>query len=895
MKMKTSSLLLILIVLFLLPVAGNAQARVKYSINSCWKFHKEDVQNASSPEFDDTNWEAVNIPHTWNALDILDDEAGYYRGTGWYRKTLEIPEHLKDKQIYLFFEGTNQDAVIYVNGNRVGEHHGGYTAFSFNITDYLDSDQENLLAVELSNAFNENVPPVGGDLCHFGGIYRDVYIVALNDVHFDMNFYGSSGIFLRTPKVSEEEARLEISSRISSKAGKEIKLLHTILSPGRKILKKIEENINSSAYLIQSEQAVQIKAPQLWDPGNPALYYLKSQLLDRENNIIDEIITPFGFRSLERDKDRGIILNDKPVFIKGVGKHQDYYKLGYAVPDEVFVDDIRDIKNLGANLVRSHYPLDPSTYDACDRMGILVWGKIPIMDKITLKDEFYHNSREMMLELMYQNYNRPSFILWGFSCEIFGDMDWYWPKPQDEEKVEENIRETKKFSLEMEELMRKTDPYRLTANDFHTDPTPEYYKQAGLTGLNMINGWNIYQGWYHNNLDSIGWALETFRDYNVDVPFVIAEYGAGSDPRIHSYDPTIFDFSIEYQNLFHERYLEEVKKYDFVHGMCLWTLFDFQVDSRADAVPHINSKGLLTSDRKYKDAYYVYKAHWSEEPMIHIAGLEWEKRKEMVKGKTAARPVVIYSNLAEIELYHNGQYKGKFNPDNNKLSIDIEFVEGKNSLRAIGIEGGNEISAYREVYFNFVPSDFQKEGFPEEGLCINAGQSRSYFHEDVSENIWLPDKAYETGTFGHLNGRYYRHWPNMQAWEGIREGVGQNIKGTESDPVFQTFLVGVSDYRIDLPDGEYSVSLLFAEPFSHDKRLIDHKITGAAPDGERIFNVYLNKEMVINEINLAKDFGESQAVKQTQIIEIKNGEGLHIKLEAVKGEPILNGIKIKRY
>lgn len=636
---------------------------------------------------------------------------------------------------------------------------------------------------------------------------------------------------------------------------------------------------------------MELANPKRWSPTQPTLYTLKSQILDKKGNVLDSVIQKSGIRTLASDKDKGILLNGEPIFIKGIGKHQDYDKIGYAVPNEILKNDVVLVKEMGVNLLRSHYPLDPVTYDMCDELGVMVWGKIPIMDKITHTPKFKQNTKNMMQEVMYQNYNRPSFILWGFAGEIFGDLDWYWPKLQDPEKVKENMEKTEAFSNDMEQFIREIDPYRLTENDYHTDPIPGFYKQANQTNLQMVNGWNLYQGWYHNNLDSLDWTLNTIRAYNPEVPFLIAEYGAGSHPRLHAYKPTIFDFTIEYQNIFHETYLEKVKEHDFVHGMCIWTLFDFQRDGRKDAVPNVNSKGMLRADRKTKDAHYLYQANWSNKPMVHISAKDWSKRKEIVEGETAVRQIRVYSNQNEVEAFLNGKSLGVKQPENHIAKWEVPFVNGTNSLHAVALNSDIHISDALDIEFEFVAKDL-RASFPEDGICINIGQSRSYFLDELTENVWMPDKEYQQGNFGHIDGDYYTHYSNMLAWEGIREGVDQNIKGTPIDPVFQTFLTGVSAYKIDVPEGKYEVTVMFAEPLSDEQRKSDPNTTGAGNNGDRVFDVSVNGSVVFEKLDLSAHFGSSVAVERSVYVNAKGG--IHVQLNPIEGKPVLNGIKITK-
>ena len=186
--------------------------------------------------------------------------------------------------------------------------------------------------------------------------------------------------------------------------------------------------------------------------------------------------------------------------MRGVGRHQDFEALGYATPAATLAEDTRMIKTMGANAMRSHFPHGAAVYDTCDQHGLLVWAKIPVMDKMNESQEFLENSREMFLEMIHQLGHHPSIILWGYCCEILGDADWFWEKPQDPERLKEHFEAALRFCKSLDDLAKEVDPARPTCNDFHTDPNPQWYRETGLTEVNDVNSWNIYHGWYHENL-----------------------------------------------------------------------------------------------------------------------------------------------------------------------------------------------------------------------------------------------------------------------------------------------------------------------------------------------------------------------------------------------------------
>lgn len=886
--------------MLLVPSILQAQPRDTIEINDSWRFLRANEPAAAATGYDDASWQSVNLPHTWNALDMLDDEPGYLRDTCWYRRMINIPAEWSGRKVFIRFDGANQDATLYLNGAKVGTHHGGYTAFMFDLTPYLSFGRDNLLAVTLSNAHNPEVPPVGGDLGHFGGIYRTVKLILTDPVHFEVLNHASPGIFF-TPVYRPADPgghALDIRGAVINETAKRRRqwIRFELRDTNGHVISGINEKLKLDAGE-RREFSLTMPVPRGIDPWSleiPRLYTVVSYLLNGSmKQVSDRVTMRVGFRSIDVSDENGFSLNGEHTFIRGVGKHQDFDSIGYAVPDSILQQDIDWIKEMGANLVRSHYPLSSGTYDRCDELGVMAWVKLPIMDKANFTPVFMENSANMLREMILQHYNHPSIIFWGYQCEIFGDMDWYWPKPQDPEQVKQHIAETIEYTKGMELLARQLDPTRFTANDFHTDPTPEYYLESGLTDINMINGWNIYQGWYHRNLDSIGDALDEFRAYNPVKPFIIAEYGAGSDPRINTGEPTIFDFSNQYQDLFHSRYLEAVKSRPWIIGMCIWTLFDFQVDGRQDAVPHINSKGVLTADRKPKDSWHLYRANWSDELTVHIADRYWPEQWVQSDRGTAERTIRIMTNADSVVLINNG-FPVSLSPlKNGMYTATMDLGPGTHAFRATGFKGQDTLTDERTFRIRILPEYDPGSGIDLPVLCINAGQSRTQLRDDRNGETWIPSSSDSLNVLGRHDGKYVTRWPGMAAWEGIREGIGSNIAGTPIDPVFQTFLKGITRYILPVAPGEYAVTLLFTEPYTSEARRSDPEFTGADPEGRRVFHVGLNGRRIVSDLDLAGDHGVRQAFEVTSVVNTTD-KGILVELTPVRGLPVLSGIRIER-
>lgn len=865
------------------------------TLNSGWRFFR-----GERPPPQLARWERVQLPHTWNAADLIADDpdapagkfAGYgtvgghdyYRGVGWYRRHLDLPANAAGRRFFLHFDGANQDAVVYVNATEVGRHIGGYTAFCFEITRQLRRRGRNEIAVRLSNAPNPDAPPLGGDLGHFGGIYRQVYLVTTGPVHFDPTHCGSPGIYTFTPEVSRTRGVVRIRARVTNgaRARRNLVLRSEIVDAdgATAAVATAATSVDAGATALIDLTAPPVRNPRLWSPESPYLYQIRHRLTDpATGERLDEQRTPLGFRWFAMDGETGFSLNGRRCFIRGIGRHQDYAGLGYAVPYQVLVDDVRRVKDLGANFMRGHYQLVPEVYGACDRAGVMCWVKTVIMDKVSGSPAFRDNARAAVREMVLQLQNHPSIIFWGHACEALGDADWFWPKPPDPARLRRHFVEVRDIMVDLERLTKELDPHRLTGNDFHTDPNPQWYVETGLTEINDFNGWNLYRGWYHESLEQAEEFLLKTRAFAPHKPYLIAEYGAGTDLRIATAHPTIYDLSPEYAERFHQTYIDLAQRYPWVAGMFIWTLADFQRTSIGDTMKHINNKGLVTGDRRLKDTFFLYRARWHDAPTVHIAAHDSAARAAVAGRDGGHRCAIrVYTNAPAVELFHNRASLGRKRPRRGIVSWQVPFRDGPNLLQATaGRRGPDDRLA---IDYRLFPADLRRWRDPGRRLCINVGQSRTHFHDPVTDDRWLPDQPYRRGSFGHRDGKCWRAWPDNPAWDGIRDGIRANIRGTELQPVYQTFLIGLKNYRLDVADGDYRVELYWAEPW-------------ATPQA-RVFDVLINGERALANLDLAADYGVRRPVCEAFTATAAGGSGIHLQLAARRGETILCGIAVQQ-
>ena len=829
--------------------------RIRFTINDNWKFFPNDVSDAEKRKFRDADWQNISIPHTWNAADAFDDEPGYRRGPGWYRRELQLDPNLENKRIFLYFEGANHTADVYVNERHIGSHVGGYTAFAFDVTEFVGFDKTNLIAVKVDNTHDLEKPPINGDFTMYGGIYRDVWLIATEAVHFKITDHASPGVRVETPLVSNNSATVRISGTIVNAAGdaKVIDVASSIFDRENRRIASTDSKIRISAGSEANfeHELVQVTDPKLWSPDDPHLYRVRT-VVRQNKKTLDEISSPLGFRWFRFDAEQGFLLNGKPLKLRGTNRHQDYAGLGNAVPDALQVRDLEIIKENGFNFLRlAHYPQDPSVLEAADRLGLLVWEEIPIVNQIQVSPVFNDHARRMLTEMIRQHRNHPSIIIWGYMNEVF------LPVP----KSEETVKATVALAKELEQICKNEDPARATAIAFDHGAR-ELYHTSGLDSVTQIIGWNLYHGWYYETFEDFGKFLDEEHRRHPNRALIVSEYGANGDRRLHSREPKRFDSTIEWQRMYHEAYLPQINDRKYLAGSAVWNQFDFGSEFRGETIPHINQKGLFTYDRKPKDISYYYKASFSSQPVLHIA-----TRDRQYRSGDLAQPIGIYTNLANVELFHNGVSLGAKTVDaDNSVLWRVTLTEGKNEFLARSAATKENVSLFdsAKVYFTDYAGPI---GISFSGIAVNVGSNAEFV--DKSKTVWAADQPFKEGRWGNVG--------------GVANAIstGRNVLGSSNDPLYQTILEDLSGYRFDVPDGDYQVELLFVEP------------QFKAP-GHRIFDVTINGQMFLEKLDLAKEIGPMRAFRRKFAVSSAGKQGLTVEFVSQVGKPILSGIKITR-
>lgn len=863
-----------------------AQSRTVVNIDQNWQFTKDQYRPGDKDQ--SPKWENISLPHTWNKQDVTDDEPGYYRAACWYRKTLKLDNSYRYKKLFLYFNGANQETEVYVNGKLAGKHIGGYTRFCFEVSKLMKPGAENEIAVKVDNKFNEDIPPLTADFTFYGGIYRDVFLIATSGLHFDLD-NAANGIFITTPAVSAASASVKIAGNVvCERTAAPTYVLTLMQDQTGKIIAQTKTTIGNDLAVFHFTQVIpKISMPHLWSPDDPYLYKVTSRIIAQNGKVIDEVSNPLGFRWFKFDSDKGFFLNDRHIKLIGANRHQDWPGLGNAIPVSYHVKDMELLKQMGGNFIRiSHYPQDPAVLEACDRLGIVASVEIPVVNTITESDAFTRNCENMQVEMMRQNFNHPALVIWAYMNEILLVPKFNNDKPRQQEYFA-NVR---KLTRKLDSLTRSEDPSRYTMISMHGDYNR--YKNAGLIDIPMITGWNLYNGWYGGKLSDFGPALDKAHAEYPQKPIIVTEYGADADERIRATTPQRFDKSVDYSVDFHKVYLKAIEDRDFVTGGAIWNLVDFNSEGRSETTPHVNSKGLLTQYRKPKDVYRFYEANLAKKPYLEIS--DWINRAgvaDSANHNVCTQPLMVFSDAKEMTLKVNGATIGKKATEEGVAVYNISFKDGLNKVETSAVINGKTVTDIRTINFDLIPYDLKSA---KADLNINVILGTKRFYEDRFHKVWLAASAYRTGSFGYIGGEPYA----MKGSSRQSYGTDRNILKTEDDPIYQTQQVGINAFKFDVPDGKYELTLHFAE-LTTDKGkegLAYNLDKGATAEQaqQRAFDVMVNDKTVMQNFNPAAKYGGVTAGYETTTVTVNNGKGITVNFTPVKGEAILNAVQLKR-
>ena len=632
------------------------------SLNRKWAFSK---MATAIPEAIDNKWDFVNLPHSWNAIDGQDGDNDYFRGTAYYAKTINKTDLPTADRYYLEIKGANSSADVYLNGKALAHHDGGYSTWRVDLTDALE--MTNLLVIAVDNAANETVYPQMADFTFYGGIYRDVNLICVSDSHFDLDYYGGPGLQI-TPTINGSNADVEVKVFVTNgKMGQSIR--YTIYDA--------QENVVATTESTDTTANLTIENVHLWHGRkDPYLYCCEAELVEN-GEVIDSVCNRFGCRTFQIDPENGFILNGEEYPLRGVSRHQDRWGIGNALLPEHHEEDIDLICEMGATTIRlAHYQHDQYFYDLCDEKGLVIWAEIPYISKHMPTGR--ENTISQMKELIVQNYNHPSIVVWGLSNEIgIGGSD-------------EDLLENHRILNDLCHEMDKTRLTTIAAVSMCKIDDP--YLQ-----IPDVVSYNHYFGWYGGETSMNGPWFDKFHKTHPNIPIGCSEYGCEA-LNWHTSDPRQGDYTEEYQAYYHEELIKQLFTRKYMWATHVWNMFDFGADARNEGGENgQNHKGLVTFDRKYKkDSFYAYKAWLSDEPFVHLCGKRYIDRVEEVT------KITVYSNLPEVELFANGVSLGKKAAADHFFYFDVPN-NGETNLVAVAGEHKDEsiirkVETFNEAY-----------------------------------------------------------------------------------------------------------------------------------------------------------------------------------------------------
>ncbi len=653
--------------------------RITSLFNDNWLFEKEGKVSE------------ITLPHTYNAVDGQTGPDAYFRGQCLYKKEFDRPLMKDNQRCYISFEGVNSSCEVVINGEKVACHDGGYSTFNVDITDYLQDKNE--LIVTVDNSPNDKVYPQKADFTFYGGIYRNVKMIITNESHFDLDYYGGKGLYV-SPKLEDDKAIIDVCAYFVKNA---TAVVISIDGVGETSL-----NLSKSADKTKATGSIVIENAHRWDGlDDPYLYNITATLFDGDE-IVDRVYDKFGLREYGFDPEKGFFLNGRSYPLHGVSRHQDRALVGNALTEEMHKEDMDLILSMGANSIRlAHYQHDQYFYDLCDELGVIVWAEIPY---ITVHmPSARDNTISQMKELIVQNYNHPSIICWALSNEI------------SLQGVTEDLLENHRI---LNDLVHEMDPHRVSAmaNLFLLET------DSPLVTLPDIRGYNLYYGWYVGDMEDNDKWFDDFHREHPDTVIGLTEYGADSVITLQSPKPEKGDYTESYQALYHEHMLEMFSTRPYLWGTYCWNMFEFAAAGRDEAGdPGKNHKGLITFDRKQKkDAYYIYKAWWSDEPFVHLCGSRYHDRIE------EETEIKAYSNQKKLTLFVDGK--------------EVSTLESEHIFKwNVKISGKHQIKV---VSGDLVDSmEIEKVNEPNPAYFMSAEKVKNWFDEEdddaVSENEYF--------------------------------------------------------------------------------------------------------------------------------------------------------------
>lgn len=663
--------------------------RAKIQLTGSWKFIASDTLNgAEARNYPDGSWASVSVPHTWDSVTSVTKHSN-----SWYRKHFTISAADAGKRIHVYFEGAFQTATVYVNGQYLGQHRGGYTRFLFDATKAITVGGDNVLAVKVSSADCSDCLPNGNTRLFkgYGGIYRKVWLLKTNKYHVATTDYASSGVYVTPSNVSAASASISIRTLVTNNdtVGKTLTVKNFLTDANENNVLTLQRNVtvpaNTTAAVTQNGT---VSNPRLWSPSSPYLYNVHAEVWV-DGAIKDSVNERTGFRYYQLTSS-DFTLNGASMRLRGVGKHQETEYRASAVTDAELIQDWDNLQDLGVNFVRlAHYPHAELEYDEADRRGIMVWAE----NGHTNGGSPTPNGDYITREMVYQNYNHPSIIFWSAGNEA-----------------------GQTAASQYAAVLQAADGSR-----------PVVYASNGQTPANVDFIFkNTYAGWYSG----------TMYNFLTSSDHWISETGAGMVVGTHTANSFAMSYKVDvYEPEEYGTLVNEVRFHDLfnnpthVPAFSSWVFREFAIDKYKGL---INTKGFLTFSNYKKDVYYHYKTFLKTSPVVHVVGPHYFLRSANASGQG---DVKVYSNASSVTLKINGVTKGArsnggySHPNGTRINNVFYWKNvlslGKNVITATDAAG---VSDSATVYYKGTGSTMPAEsGAKVRNVTSSNLASRAYF------------------------------------------------------------------------------------------------------------------------------------------------------------------------
>lgn len=885
--MQTRYVVAAVIAVMTAPAAAQSERSV-VPLAQGWEFQRGgDVDPAQAAQAAGS-WERVSVPHTWNRVGYYmpdpqthlnrAESVDKYQGVGWYRMTFTPPAMDAGQRAWLQFDAASRTAEVWLNGQRIGGHKGGFSRFRLDATRALRAGQANTLLVKVDNtqpaqgSSTADILPLAGDFFVHGGLYRPVSLIVTNAVHVDMLDAGGSGIFATTKSIDAAMANVDVRVRIRNDGTKTqaVNAVVRLIDAGGKTVATGTRRIPLRADTAsESVQSLSIATPHLWNGvADPYLHRLVVEIATPSGAVLDRVEQAFGIREMRADPARGFLLNGKPLRLHGVGYHQDREGKGWATAPADIEQDFAIMREMGVNSIRlTHYQHGQAIHDLADRYGMVLWDEIPLVSRWTWGDDavatagLRDDARQQLRELIRQNGNHASVFNWGIANEVdFGKSLPAFITTSKDTPAPDPLP----LLRELNALAKSEDPPRATAlatccegRLLGSADIPITAEAADLGGANR------YFGWYYGQPGDLGKHLDSLRALRPNQPVSVTEYGAGGATTIHTDNPLGGKVDQrgrnqpeEYESYIHETAWATLSAKPYLWGTWLWNSFDFATTVRreGDAID-INTKGLVTYDRKIrKDAYYFYKANWTATPTVHVAGRRYVDRAYPVAD------VRVYSNAPRTDLLVNDRVVGT-------LSACPQMVCAWSNVALAA--GANRVVARGVFPTGAVDDAIEWRVAPDAARSIRI-DSGALVAPEIAGKRYGSDAFFDGGSFGDINA-YSGYGPRPEK---------KVVAGTPEGAVAETYREGRFGYRVPLANGRYTVELSFVEP--------------SLAAGARQFDVVANGKRAIAALDIAAVAG-APLTRVTRRIVVGVTDGmLDLKFVPIKGDAIVSGIEITR-